>query len=168
MGVHPCTAHSFTTHPSGASALLSSLASLASRPSVRAFGEIGLDYDRLTRCDKPTQLQYFEAQLELATTLNLPLFLHSRAAHEDFSRLIRKYLPRVPKGGCVHSFTGSVEEMRELVELGLDIGVNGCSLKTEENLEVVKQIPLERMQLETDGPWVNSQFCCCILTDMLT
>lgn len=46
-----------------------------------------------------------------------------------------------------------MEEMEELVELGFDIGINGCSLKTQENLEVVEAVPLERLQLETDGPW---------------
>jgi TatD DNase family protein len=85
--------------------------------------------------------------------LQLPLFLHSRAAADDFERLLKPRLPQLKKGGLVHSFTGSLEEMRRLVELGLDIGVNGCSLKSEENLAVVKEIPLGRLQLETDGPW---------------
>ena len=53
----------------------------------------------------------------------------------------------------MHSFTGTAEEMQDLVEMGFDIGINGCSLKTEENCQVVKQVPLERLQLETDGPW---------------
>jgi TatD DNase family protein len=53
----------------------------------------------------------------------------------------------------VHSFTGTSEEMEELVQMGFDIGVNGCSLKTKENIEVVRKIPIERLQLETDGPW---------------
>ena len=53
----------------------------------------------------------------------------------------------------VHSFTGTIEEMQELVEMGFDIGINGCSLKSEENVAVVKAVPLERLQLETDGPW---------------
>jgi len=98
-------------------------------------------------------LRYFEAQLDLAVELQLPLFLHSRAAAEDFERLLAPRLARLPRAGLVHSFTGTVEEMRRLVDLGLGIGVNGCSLKSEENLAVVKEVPLERLQLETDGPW---------------
>jgi TatD DNase family protein len=118
-----------------------------------AFGEIGLDYDRLTLCPKDVQLEYFAKQLDIAVEVGLPLFLHSRAAHEDFVRLLKERLEKLPKRGVVHSFTGTVVEMEELVELGFDIGINGCSLKTEANLEVVRKVPLESIQLETDGPW---------------
>lgn len=120
-----------------------------------AFGEIGLDYDRLHYCPKETQLKYFEAQLDIAVKVQLPLFLHSRAAHEDFERLLKARLGKLSKGGLVHSFTGTVEEMKKCVEMGLSVGVNGCSLKSEENLEVVREIPLERLMVETDGPWVS-------------
>lgn len=157
VGVHPCSASTFTSHPTGPAALLNSLKELATVPSsssiVVAFGEIGLDYDRLQLCPKETQLEYFAAQLDVATEVNLPLFLHSRAAAEDFARILRERLEKLPKRGVVHSFTGTKEEMLELVSMGFDIGINGCSLKTEENLEVVKEVPLERLQLETDGPW---------------
>lgn len=157
IGIHPCSATSFTNHPTGASSLLSSLRTLAlaarSTGHAVAFGEIGLDYDRLFLTDKATQLTYFEQQLDLATELQMPLFLHSRAAAADFARLLRPRLESLPRRGLVHSFTGTVEEMRELVGLGLHIGVNGCSLKTAENLAVVKEIPLSRLQIETDGPW---------------
>ena len=118
-----------------------------------AFGEIGLDYDRLTLCPKDVQLEYFARQLDVAIEIGLPLFLHSRAAHEDFVRLLKERLDKLPKRGVVHSFTGTVAEMEELVGLGFNIGINGCSLKTEENLEVVRKVPLENIQLETDGPW---------------
>ncbi|KAJ4306679.1 hypothetical protein N0V88_000043 [Collariella sp. IMI 366227] len=124
-----------------------------------AFGEFGLDYDRLHYCSKEVQLHSFSAQLALAAKLSpqLPLFLHSRAAHEDFVRLLKEAfgprLERLEKGGVVHSFTGTVEEMRELMDLGLYIGINGCSFKTEENCAVVREIELGRLMLETDGPW---------------
>ena len=118
---------------------------------------MGLDYDRLYLCEKEPQLVGFEAQLRSAASLDppMPLFLHSRAAAADFARLLKPHLPKLkqPKAGLVHSFTGTMDEMRELVDLGLDIGVNGCSLKSEENLAVVKEIPLDRIQIETDGPW---------------
>ncbi|EON62686.1 hypothetical protein W97_01910 [Coniosporium apollinis CBS 100218] len=164
IGVHPCSAHQFDTHPGGPTALLAALKDLALSSSAAgktagpgapavAFGEIGLDYDRLFLCPKETQLKYFEAQLDLAVELQLPLFLHSRAAATDFEALLTPRLPHLPKRGLVHSFTGTLEEMQRLISLGLDIGVNGCSFKTPENLDVVREIPLERLQIETDGPW---------------
>jgi TatD DNase family protein len=100
-------------------------------------------------------LKYFALQLDLAVEIDLPLFLHSRTAHEDFVRLLRERIDKghLKKRGVVHSFTGTVEEMQELVEMGFDIGINGCSVKTKENIEVVRAVPLERIQIETDGPW---------------
>ncbi|KAK7532310.1 tatD-related DNase [Phyllosticta citribraziliensis] len=157
VGVHPCSAKQFDEHAGGPDALLAELRALATAARDEgvavAFGEIGLDYDRLFLTAKEPQLRYFERQLDLAVELGLPLFLHSRAAAEDFERLLQPRLEKLPRRGLVHSFTGTVEEMRRLVALGLDVGVNGCSLKTEENVQVVKEIPLERLQIETDGPW---------------
>jgi TatD DNase family protein len=157
VGVHPCSAKQFDNHPGGAAKLLEELKTLAFEAKEAghavAFGEIGLDYDRLFLTGKEQQLKYFEAQLDLAIEVQLPLFLHSRAAAEDFERLLAARLPQLPKRGLVHSFTGTLEEMQRLVALNLDIGVNGCSMKTEENIEVVRAIPLERLQIETDGPW---------------
>ncbi|KAK4610722.1 Deoxyribonuclease Tat-D [Fulvia fulva] len=157
VGVHPCSAKQFLKHKGGDDQLLQELKELAlegkKNGTVAAFGEIGLDYDRLQHADKETQVKYFEKQLDLATELDLPLFLHSRAAAEDFESILKARLDRLPKRGVVHSFTGTMEEMQRIVELGFDVGINGCSMKTEENLEVVKAVPLERIQIETDGPW---------------
>lgn len=158
IGVHPCSAKTFDTYPNGPDALLKDIQSLAIESKeagyATAFGEIGLDYDRLYLTEKEQQLKYFEAQLDVAIRVQLPLFLHSRAAGEDFERILRSRLPQLPMKGLVHSFTGTTEEMKGLLAMGLDIGVNGCSMKTEENLDVVRAIPLDRMQIETDGPWV--------------
>ena len=157
VGIHPCSATSLDKHERGRQGAIDELAMLARRAGEDgvgvAFGEFGLDYDRLQHADKATQLACFEVQLDLAVELQFPLFLHSRTAAADFERLLRPCMARLPKGGLVHSFTGTLEEMRGLVDLGFHIGVNGCSLKTEENLEVVRQIPLDKLQMETDGPW---------------
>lgn len=157
VGVHPCSTQDFENHTGGPDVLITDLRGLVEQAkqdgTAVAFGEIGLDYDRLFLSPKETQLKYFERQMALAIELQLPLFLHSRACHKDFERIMRANLDKLPKRGLVHSFTGTLEEMKSLVEMGFDVGVNGCSLKTEENLAVVKEIPLERMQIETDGPW---------------
>ncbi|KAG9247574.1 deoxyribonuclease-like protein tatD [Calycina marina] len=152
IGVHPCSCNRITTEK-----YLADLKELAQTEKDAgycvAFGEIGLDYDRLMLCPKDVQLEYFAKQLDIAIEIGLPLFLHSRAAAEDFARILRERLEKLPKRGVVHSFTGTEEEMLELVEMGFDIGINGCSMKTEENIAVIKKIPLNRIQLETDGPW---------------
>jgi len=135
------------------------IASARGAGGLVALGEFGLDYDRLHFCGRAVQLHSFAAQLRLAATLSpsLPLFLHSRAAHADFVRLLQDAfgarLERLARGGVVHSFTGSADEARELAALGLHLGLNGCSFKTEDNCEVVRGIPLDRLMLETDGPW---------------
>lgn len=124
-----------------------------------AFGEFGLDYDRLHYCSRQLQLHSFRAQLALAAALRpqLPLFLHSRAAHADFVACLKDAfggsLERLERGGVVHSFTGTVEEMEELMGLGLHVGLNGCSFKTAENCDVVRAVRLDRLMIETDGPW---------------
>lgn len=157
VGVHPCSTQDFDKHKGGPEQLLKELKDLATQAKsdghAVAFGEFGLDWDRLFLSPKETQLKYFEAQLAIAVELQLPLFLHSRSCSDDFERLLKPRLEQLPKRGLVHSFTGTIEEMQSLVNMGFDIGINGCSMKTEENLAVVKEVPLERLQIETDGPW---------------
>lgn len=122
---------------------------------IGAFGELGLDYDRLNHADKETQITAFKAQLDLfvAKKWNLPLFLHCRASFEDFMTVIGPYLDKLPRGGLVHSFVGSKEEMEKLVAAGLDVSVNGFSFKDKESLEMTAAIPLDRLHIETDAPW---------------
>ncbi|KAK6942522.1 3'-5' ssDNA/RNA exonuclease TatD-like, partial [Dillenia turbinata] len=120
---------------------------------VVAIGECGLDYDRLHFCPAEVQKKYFERQFELAYATKLPMFLHMRAAAEDFCDILEKYKDRFT-GGVTHSFTGSAEDRDKLLTFNnLFIGVNGCSLKTKENLEVVQGIPIEKMMIETDSPY---------------
>jgi len=120
---------------------------------VVAIGEAGLDYDRLQFCEKEDQMTGFLLQIDLAAKYGLPMFLHNRNTDGDFVATVRTHREKLTGGGVVHSFDGSLEEMHELVELGFYIGVNGCSLRQPENLEVAKAIPLERLLIETDAPY---------------
>lgn len=166
VGVHPCTvAQEFYGSLENADPLESTenkmeeLKKIAedghARGLVKAFGEIGLDYDRLHYSTVEQQKSMFKRQLEVAVSLKhqLPLFLHMRAACDDFVDIIRPFVENNGVTGVVHSFTGSTDELQKLLSLGFFIGINGCSLKTEENLEVAKQIPMDRLLIETDAPW---------------
>jgi len=167
VGCHPTRSREFDEHPGGPDAYLLALDELISdnlRPSGRvvAIGECGLDYDRTQFASKEEQQRHFRAQLVLAKKYHLPLFLHSRAAHVDFVEILKEEgfsedggKSVGAKGGVVHSFTGSSEEAAELVGMGFYIGVNGCSMKTEQNLETLKTIRLDRLLLETDAPWCS-------------
>ena len=120
---------------------------------VVAVGECGLDYDRLQFSSKDVQMAAFLLQLDLASEVSLPMFLHNRNTGGDFVKIVTRERRKIVAGGVVHSFDGSLEEMQQLVELGFYIGINGCSLRTEESLAVVAKIPEHLLLLETDAPW---------------
>jgi len=155
VGVHPTRSNEWEDPTfGGPEAYMSSLLAIASAGSgkVVAVGECGLDYDRLQFCPREIQLKYFEKHFELANKTGLPMFLHNRNTAGDFVRVVRENRNRFSTG-VVHSFDGSLEELRALLSLDLYIGVNGCSLKTATNLEVVRAIPDNRLMIETDAPW---------------
>ncbi|XP_058204434.1 uncharacterized protein LOC131318574 [Rhododendron vialii] len=156
VGVHPTRCKEFdeSGDPEKHFQELLSLAKKgAEKGKVVAIGECGLDYDRLHFCPSDLQKKYFEKQFELAYLTKLPMFLHMRAAAEDFCNILERNKDRF-SAGVVHSFTGSAEDCNKVLSFStLFIGINGCSLKTPENLEVVKCIPVERMMIETDSPY---------------
>ena len=115
---------------------------------VVAVGETGLDYDREHFCKREVQRPYFERQLALAERTKLPLFLHTRNCSADFLAIMHAHRGRLPGGGVVHSFSDELDTALALVDMGFYIGINGCSLKTQENLEIVRQIPLDKLMLE--------------------
>jgi TatD DNase family protein len=162
LGVHPYHSGEIYAEKDG-SEYLQNLRTLgetlrAENPSpLVAFGEIGLDYEYLDRADKETQQRAFRDQLDMAVEMQLPLFLHVRESCADFIAIIQPYLPKFPRGGLVHSFAGSKEEMLQLVDLGFDISINGVCFRTIDQLEMVRHIPLDKLQLETDAPWCEIQ-----------
>ncbi|CAH2042088.1 unnamed protein product, partial [Iphiclides podalirius] len=151
VGCHPTRCSEFIENPE---MYLSGLRDLIknNREKVVAVGECGLDYERLHFCDKDIQLKYFEYQIKLSREFNLPLFLHCRAAADDLVDILGRNQDDFV-GGVVHSFDGSADALEKILSLGLHIGINGCSLRTKENLEVVTKIPKDRLMIETDCPW---------------
>ena len=148
-GVHPHHASEFDNNT------IAMLRDLCTNESVVALGECGLDYNR-NYSTPAEQRCAFEAQLQLACELELPVFLHQRDAHDDFVRMISEYSSQL-SGAVAHCFTGDVEEALEYISMEMYIGITGwiCDEKRGKNLQrAVEDIPLERIMLETDAPYL--------------
>ncbi len=144
------------SHPDAADevneAVLEAYRMLCKHQKVKAIGEIGLDYHYE---DIPRQVQQkaFRAQMELAQQVNLPVIIHEREAHEDGMKIIREF-PNVK--GVFHCFSGSAEMARQLVDMGWYIGFTGVLTfkNARRAIEAAQAIPLERIVLETDCPYM--------------
>ncbi len=148
-GVHPHDAKQFGAG-SG-----ENLRQLASHPSVVAIGETGLDFNR-DFSPRPAQIKAFETQLELAAELGLPVFMHERDSHGRFVEILRCYRDHIV-GGVVHCFTGTREALFDYLDLDLHIGITGwiCDERRGAELQrLVANIPLPRLMLETDAPYL--------------
>jgi len=148
-GVHPHHATDLTSD------LLEELEALARRPEVVAIGECGLDYFR-NFSPQAAQRDDFHRQLELASRVGKPVFLHERDAHEDFVAILGEHR-RSLVGGVAHCFTGAGEQLARYLQLDLAIGITGwiCDERRGAHLlALMREIPADRLLLETDGPYL--------------
>lgn len=124
----------------------------AQNPKVKAIGEIGIDY-HYEDLPRELQLKAFRMQMELAKELNLPVIVHEREAHEDGMKVVKEF-PEVK--GVFHCYSGSAEMARQLVDLGWYIGFTGVLTfkNARKAIETAESIPLERIVLETDCPYM--------------
>ena len=145
VGVHPHEAEEATEVD------FSEIRRLYEKKKVIAVGEIGLDY-HYDFSPREKQKEVFERQLILANELNLPVIVHDREAHEDTLMLLKKYKPK----GVVHCFSGSTEGAREILSLGMYIGLGGAVTfkNARKPLEVAAFVPEDRLLLETDCPYM--------------
>jgi TatD DNase family protein len=148
-GIHPHHARDFDEHSSAA------LRTLLQNPEVVAVGECGLDFFR-DFSPRDAQETAFAAHLDLAIETELPVFLHQRDAHDRFVDILGPVREKL-SGGVAHCFTGSLDELRPLLELDLYIGITGwlCDERRGSDLlAAVTEIPLNRLLIETDAPYL--------------
>ncbi|MBQ4522017.1 MAG: TatD family hydrolase [Lachnospiraceae bacterium] len=125
-------------------------------PKIVAVGECGLDYDRMFST-KENQIRCLEKHIVLAEKLDKPLFLHERMAAENFIKRFKKH-PDICKKSVVHCFTGNKETLDKYLSMGFSIGITGwiCDDRRGKELrEAVKMIPLDRILIETDAPYLT-------------
>jgi TatD DNase family protein len=148
-GVHPHLAREW----SDSSAAV--IRDLARSPTVVAVGEAGLDFNR-DFSPRPVQEKVFAAQLEIAVELGMPVFMHERDAHARFVAILGEYRGQLGPA-VIHCFTGEAAELDRYLEMDLHVGITGwiCDERRGTHLrELVPRIPLERLMLETDSPYL--------------
>jgi TatD DNase family protein len=151
FGVHP---HDAVTWDSSSRGRISRLCRL---DSTAALGEIGLDY-YYNHSPSDVQKEVFEQQIQLAGELDLPVIVHSRDSEEDTMKILDRHYKsgRYNKTGVVHCYTGSFETAERILDLGFYLSFGGIVTfkKAGEMREVVSRVPLERILLETDSPFL--------------
>ena len=147
VGWHPENCAPFTAQD------IDILRSLAQHEKVAAIGEIGLDYYWEQNPPREFQQEVFAAQLALAQELDLPVIVHDREAHADSLAIVKRF-PHVR--GVFHCYSGSVETARELLALGWYLGFDGplTYKNARKTVEVAQIVPLDRILLETDSPYM--------------
>ena len=149
IGVHPHHANEINDD------YLKKLKDEITTNNPHAIGETGLDFFRnLSTYEE--QIYAFEEQIKIAIDTNKPLFLHQRDSHDDFIKILRKYSSDISKA-VVHCFTGTQEQLDDYLELDFYIGVTGWICDEKRNVELrktIKNIPLEKLMIETDCPYL--------------
>ncbi len=144
VGIHPCNIDGDTA--------LAEVEEFAKHKKCVAIGEIGLDYYWEPQ-KKEEQKSLFKDQILLARRLDLPVIIHDREAHGDTLSILKQYKTK----GVVHSFSGSIEMAQEVLNLGMYLGIGGViTFNNAKKLpDVVKMLPLDRLLLETDAPYLT-------------
>ncbi|QDP03065.1 YchF/TatD family DNA exonuclease [Thalassotalea sp. PS06] len=149
-GVHPHDADGVSDD------YLQQLQLLCQQQKVKAVGECGLDFNRNFSTPE-NQQRVFQEQLELAVAVQKPVFLHQRDAFPTWKGIIDEQLSQL-SGGVSHCFTGNLEELKQVLDMGLYVGVTGwvCDPKRGQELyDIVRYIPRDRLLVETDAPYLT-------------
>ena len=149
VGIHPHNAKEVTK------ASLNALGELATNNKVVGFGEIGIDRFKDYAPIKDQQAA-FSSQLALSYDLKLPVIIHNREAHDEILTIIKQF-PPPPVGGVIHCFSGNTEQAKQFLDLGFHLSIPGVVTfkKATDCHDVAKYIPLDRLLVETDGPFLT-------------
>ena len=150
VGYHPHDASQCSANE------LDFLTDLAQKPRIKAWGEIGLDYNRMYS-PREDQEKWFVRQLQIAAQLQLPLIFHERDTRGRFLEILKADFKN-ESGGVVHCFSGTVSELQEYLDLGVYIGVTGIvtlRARGSDLREMVPHIPANRLVVETDAPYLT-------------
>ena len=150
VGVHP---HDASGMDENSCAILAEF--IKKNDKVKAIGEIGLDY-HYDYSPRDMQKKRFMEQIDLAKNLKLPVIIHNREAHEDTLRILRQSGVK-EIGGVFHSYSGSVEMMRECLKLNMYISISGpvTYKNAKKTVEVAREVPLDMLLIETDSPYLT-------------
>lgn len=148
VGIHPHNVQGIDN------ATYAAMEKLCIDPRVVAYGEIGLDYVK-QYAPKDTQLEHFERQVDLAKKMRLPLVIHDREAHDDILQILVAKSP-YPAGGVMHCFSGNWQFAQNVINLGFLVSLPGVVTFNKADImqAVAQQIPLDKLILETDAPFL--------------